>query len=81
MSATRIDYFTKRIIRIPAMSLCFARYGERDMCNQGESRIRVPTIVFDYPRHSGATDEGMTPQSSILAYLVPAKEEARSKDT
>jgi hypothetical protein len=26
-------------------------------------------------------DEGMTPLSSILAYLVPAKEEARSKDT
>jgi hypothetical protein len=25
-------------------------------------------------------DEGMTPRSSILAYLVPAKEEARSKD-
>jgi hypothetical protein len=48
---------------------------------QGESRIRVPAIVFDYPRHSGATDEGMTPRSSIFAYLVPAKEEARSKDT
>jgi hypothetical protein len=27
------------------------------------------------------TDEGMTPRSSIFAYLVPAKEEARSKDT
>jgi hypothetical protein len=81
MSTTRIDYFTKRIIRIPAMSLCFARYGERDMCNQGESRIRVPAIVFDYPRHSGATDEGMTPRSSIFAYPVPAKEEAHSKDT
>jgi hypothetical protein len=26
-------------------------------------------------------DEGMTPRSSILVYLVPAKEEARSKDT
>jgi hypothetical protein len=26
-------------------------------------------------------DEGMTPRSSILAYLVPAKEEARSKVT
>jgi hypothetical protein len=33
--------------------------------------------------HSGqkVTDEGMTPRSSIFAYLVPAKEEARSKDT
>jgi hypothetical protein len=31
---------------------------------------RVPTIVFDYPRHSGATDEGMTCGSSIFAYLI-----------
>jgi hypothetical protein len=31
--------------------------------------------------HSSLADEGMTPRSSILAYLVPAKEEARSKDT
>jgi hypothetical protein len=49
--------------------------------HQVKSRIRVPAIVFDYPRHSGATDEGMTPRSSIFAYLVPAKEEAHSKDT
>jgi hypothetical protein len=48
---------------------------------QEKSRIRVHAIVFDYPRHSGATDEGMTPQSSIFAYPVPTKEEARSKDT
>jgi hypothetical protein len=34
------------------------------------NEVRVPTIVFDYPRHSGATDEGMTHGSSILAYLV-----------
>jgi hypothetical protein len=47
---------------------------------QGESRIRVPAIVSVYPRHSGATDEGMTPRSSIFAYLIPAKEEALSKD-
>jgi hypothetical protein len=26
-------------------------------------------------------DEGMTPRSSIFAYPIPAKEEARSKDT
>jgi hypothetical protein len=32
--------------------------------------VRVPTIVFDYPRHSGATDEGMTYGSSIFTYLV-----------
>jgi hypothetical protein len=33
------------------------------------NEVRVPAIVFDYPRHSGATDEGMTHGSSILAYL------------
>jgi hypothetical protein len=38
--------------------------------NQEEIRIRVPAIVFDYPRHSGATDEGMTNRPSIFAYLV-----------
>jgi hypothetical protein len=34
------------------------------------NEVRVPAIVFDYPRHSGATDEGMTHGSLILAYLV-----------
>jgi hypothetical protein len=34
------------------------------------NEVRVPAIVFDYPRHSGATDEGMTCGSSILAYMV-----------
>jgi hypothetical protein len=24
------------------------------------NEVRDPTIVFDYPRHSGATDEGIT---------------------
>jgi hypothetical protein len=32
--------------------------------------VRVPAIVFDYPRHSGATDEGMICGSSMLVYLV-----------
>jgi hypothetical protein len=32
--------------------------------------VRVPAIVFDYSRHSGATGEGMTYGSSIFAYLV-----------
>jgi hypothetical protein len=40
------------------------------LCNQEEVRIRVPAIVFDYPRHSGVTDEGMTNRPSIFAYLV-----------
>jgi hypothetical protein len=40
------------------------------LCNQKEIRVRVPAIVFDYPKHSGATDEGMTNGPSIFAYLV-----------
>jgi hypothetical protein len=32
--------------------------------------VGVPAIVFDYPRHLGATDEGMTNMPSIFAYLV-----------
>jgi hypothetical protein len=53
--------------------LCFYAFsGEANMvsCNQKETRVRVPAIVFDYPRHSGATDEGMTNRPSIFAYLV-----------
>jgi hypothetical protein len=30
----------------------------------------VPAIVFGYPRHLGATDEGMTNGPPIFAYLV-----------
>jgi hypothetical protein len=30
----------------------------------------VPAIVFGYPRHSGATDEGMTNGPPIFAYQV-----------
>jgi hypothetical protein len=32
--------------------------------------VGVPAIVFGYPRHSGATDEGMTNGPPIFAYLV-----------
>jgi hypothetical protein len=42
----------------------------RDQIKTRNNGIRVPAIVFDYPRHSGATDEGMTYGSSIFAYLV-----------
>jgi hypothetical protein len=34
------------------------------------NEVRVHAIVFDYPRYLGATDEGMSHGSSILAYLV-----------
>jgi hypothetical protein len=40
------------------------------MSKQVRFPIRVPAIVFDYPRHSGATNEGMTNGPSIFAYLV-----------
>jgi hypothetical protein len=42
----------------------------RDRIRTQSKGIRVPTIVFDYPRHSRATNEGMTYGPSIFAYLV-----------
>jgi hypothetical protein len=53
--------------------LCFgALSGKANMvsCSQREARVRVPAIVFDYPRHSGANEEGMTNRPSTFAYLV-----------
>jgi hypothetical protein len=38
--------------------------------NEREARVRVPAIVFDYPKHSGATDEGMINGPSTFAYLA-----------
>jgi hypothetical protein len=62
-----------------AYLLCFSRYNIRDMCSQGESQIRVPAIVFDYPRHSGATDEGIPNGPLVLAYLVSVQKGQSSK--
>jgi hypothetical protein len=38
--------------------------------DEKEARVSVPAIVFDYPRHSGGTDEGMINGPSTFAYLV-----------
>jgi hypothetical protein len=43
--------------------------------NEKEAQVRVPAIVFDYPRHSRATDEGITNRPSTFAYLVFGLEE------
>jgi hypothetical protein len=59
-------------------SLCFCAFSERAKMvsgNEKEARVRVPAIVFDYPRHSGATDKGMTSRPSTFAYLVFGPEE------
>jgi hypothetical protein len=42
---------------------------------------RKSIVMLVHASNWNLSDEGMTPRSSILAYLVPAKEEARSKDT
>jgi hypothetical protein len=53
------------------LCLCvFTGKANAVLCNQEEIQIRVPAIVFDYPRHSGATNEGMINRPSIFAYLV-----------
>jgi hypothetical protein len=47
-----------------------AKHVIRDRIRTRINVVRVPAIFFDYPRHSGATDEGMACGSSILANLV-----------
>jgi hypothetical protein len=42
-------------------------------------RIRVTTLVFDYPRHSGATDEGMTQRVLIFGLYGLGLEASPSK--
>jgi hypothetical protein len=70
MSITQII----RIYQVHHLYILYAfvisQVGRIHLCNQEAFRVRVPAIVFDYPRHSGATDEGMTNGSSIFAYLV-----------
>jgi hypothetical protein len=59
-------------------SLCccaFSRRAKMVSGNEKEARVRVPAIVFNYPRHSGATDEGMTNRPSTFAYLGFGPEE------
>jgi hypothetical protein len=41
----------------------------RDQIRTQINGVKAPAIVFDYPRHAGATDKGMTRGSSIFAYL------------
>jgi hypothetical protein len=43
--------------------------------------VRVPAIVFDYPRHSGATNEEMTCGSSIFVYLIFGPRRASTEGT
>jgi hypothetical protein len=47
----------------------------------GEALLKRQVCQVNASRPARTSDEGMTPRSSIFAYLVPAKEEARSKDT
>jgi hypothetical protein len=51
---------------------CYAFLGRTKIVSgdEREARVRVPAIVFEYPRHSGATDEEMTNEPSTFAYLA-----------
>jgi hypothetical protein len=70
------EHYSNRPCLLDASSVYLLRFvafsGEANMVSrsQKETRVRVPAIVFDYPRHSGATDEGMINRPSIFAYLV-----------
>jgi hypothetical protein len=59
--------------RVKTMAPLFKKY----IFSQQELQIITPTKVI----MATTSDEGTTPRVLILAYLVPAKEEARSKDT
>jgi hypothetical protein len=74
---------------IPCRQVLEEKEEEFSSCT-GARREMVSTIDARDPSLSrpcpccrllSAIDEGMTPRSSIFAYPVPAKEEARSKDT
>jgi hypothetical protein len=72
----RNEHYLNRLILLNEPFVCllclfvFTGRAKRGMCNQVRTRIRVPAIVFDYPRHLGATDEGMPNGPSIFTYLV-----------
>jgi hypothetical protein len=70
--SNRLTLLNEPFIYMLCLSVSTGRAKEV-MCDQVRTRnngVRVPAIVFDYPRHSGATDEGMTNGPSIFAYLV-----------
>jgi hypothetical protein len=69
MSITRIG----RVYRMRHLYICYVPMlfqGKMVSGDEREARVRVPAIVFDYPRHSGATDEGMTNGPLTFAYLA-----------
>src|SRR3954471_2613869 len=55
--------------RLPATRGCTAH------TTTTQGRIRVPARLFESPRHSGATDEGVTPR--LLHVRLPGAKEGR----
>jgi hypothetical protein len=70
--SNRLTLLNEPFMYILCLSVSTGRAKEV-ICDQVSTRnngVRVPAIFFDYPRHSGATDEGMKNGPSIFAYLV-----------
>jgi hypothetical protein len=70
--SNRLTLLNKPFVYMLCLSISTGRAKEV-ICDRIRTRnngVRVPAIVFDYPRDSGATDEGMTNRPSIFAYLV-----------
>jgi hypothetical protein len=70
--SNRLTLLNKPFIYRLCLSVSTSRAKEV-ICDQIRTRnngVRVPAIVFDYPRHSGATDKGMMNGPLIFAYLV-----------
>jgi hypothetical protein len=66
------------ILSIYHMDLLAPKFHAPGVVEDRLSPICTFDTHFYHPRISPG-DEGMTPRSSIFAYPVPAKEEARSK--
>jgi hypothetical protein len=56
-------------------------YGAPGDARDDYIRMAESTAIECMSRFCRAVDEGTTPRVLILAYLVPTKKEARSKDT
>jgi hypothetical protein len=67
--------FIAIIIQVKKVSVVFTWFFGVPLHSSGDILLHRKLIM------SIVLDEGMTPRSLILVYPVPAKEEARSKDT
>jgi hypothetical protein len=67
--SSKISYLTSVLLECP-LYFCDLQTRCAYRVRLGRFSGGVPAIVFGYPRHSGATNEGMKNGPPIFAYLV-----------